>query len=151
MRSTSLRLVATATALALTTGCVSTTLIKSYPSGARIYLDGEPVGTTPFQMSDQKIVGSATRVKLVLDGHEPYEAIIQRNEQFDAGACLGGVLVMFPFLWIMGYKPEHNYELVPFNAARTPATFETTPYAPAQYDRADAPQPRAPERAPASR
>jgi hypothetical protein len=38
---------------------------------------------------------------------------IQRNEQFSVGACIGGVLVLVPFLWIMGYKPDHTYELRP--------------------------------------
>src|SRR5512138_224888 len=113
MRSTPLRIAATVTALAFASGCVSTTVIRSYPPGARVYLDGEPVGTTPYVMSDQKIVGSSTRVRLVMQGYEPHDALVQRNEQFDPGACIGGLLVLFPFLWIMGYKPEHNYELVP--------------------------------------
>ncbi len=120
MRCMSLRVAAAATAFVFASGCASTTLIKSHPPGAKVYLDGEPVGTTPFAMTDQKIVGSATRVKLVLDGHEPYEAIVQRNEQFDVGACVGGVLVLFPFLWIMGYKPEHNYELTPARMTAAP-------------------------------
>jgi hypothetical protein len=147
MRSTSVRLAVALTAVAFASGCVSTTLIKSYPPGARVYLDGEPVGTTPYKMSDQKIVGSSTHVRLVSEGHEPYDAIIQRNERFDVGACVGGLLVYVPFLWIMGYKPEHSYELVPLDAARTPADWETTPYAPTQYDPTSAPQQRSPARA----
>jgi hypothetical protein len=39
--------------------------------------------------------------------------VITRNEQFSVGACIGGVLVLVPFLWIMEYKPEHSYELTP--------------------------------------
>jgi hypothetical protein len=113
MASMSIRVAAAATTLVFASGCASTTLIKSQPSGAKVYLDGESVGRTPHQMTDTKIVGSATRVKLVLEGYEPYEAIIQRNEVFDAGACVGGVLVLVPFLWIMSYKPEHTYELTP--------------------------------------
>lgn len=120
MRSPFLRAAAAATLLAFAAGCSSTTVIKSHPPGAKLYLDGEPVGTTPYVMTDQKIVGSATRVRLVLDGYEPYEAVIQRNEQFDAGACIGGVLVLFPFIWIMGYKPEHNYELTPVRVPLAP-------------------------------
>lgn len=138
MTRTPLRLAAAVTALAFASGCVSTTLIRSHPPGAKIYLDGEPVGTTPYPMSDQKIVGSSTHVRLVLDGYEPYQAVIQRNEQFDAGACLGGVLVMFPFLWIMGYKPEHNYELTPLRTPLAPAQ----PVPPAAPVPAAAPAPR---------
>ncbi len=116
MRTPRIRAAAAATALVFATGCASTTIIKSHPPGAKVYLDGEVVGQTPYPMTDQKIVGSSTHVKLALDGYEPFDAVIQRNEQFDVGPCIGGVLVLFPFLWIMGYKPEHNYELVPARA-----------------------------------
>lgn len=121
MKSVSTRLAALSMAAVFTTGCVSTTLIRSEPSGAKLYLDGEAVGKTPYSMSDTKIVGSSTHVKLVLDGYEPFDANIQRNEVFDAGACIGGLLVLFPFLWIQGYKPQHNYELSPLRPPATPA------------------------------
>jgi len=68
MASMSIRVAAAATTLVFASGCASTTLIKSQPSGAKVYLDGESVGRTPHQMTDTKIVGSATRVKLVLEG-----------------------------------------------------------------------------------
>jgi hypothetical protein len=41
---------------------------------------------------------------------------LSRNEEFNVGACIGGVLVLFPFLWIMNYKPEHTYELTPLQS-----------------------------------
>jgi hypothetical protein len=108
-----LRVVAAATAAVLAGGCVSTTVIKSQPPGAKVYLDGAFVGQTPYEMSDTKIVGSITHVKLHLEGYAESNVLISRNERFDAGACLGGVLVLFPFLWIQGYNPEHVYEMSP--------------------------------------
>ena len=33
-----------------------------------------------------------------------------KNEEFDAGACAGGVFVLVPFLWIQKYKADHIYE-----------------------------------------
>jgi hypothetical protein len=108
-----LRVVAAATVAVLAGGCVSTTVIKSQPPGAKVYLDGAFVGQTPYEMSDTKIIGSTTFVKLRLDGYEESNVLISRNERFDAGACLGGVLVLFPFLWIQGYNPEHVYEMTP--------------------------------------
>jgi hypothetical protein len=120
MKRLATRLSAAALALALASGCASTTLIKSQPSGAKVYLNGEIVGTTPYAMTDTKIIGSSTHVRLVLDGHEPFNTFIQRNEVFNPGACLGGVLVAVPFLWIMDYKPERTYELVPVRPPRAP-------------------------------
>jgi uncharacterized lipoprotein YajG len=32
----------------LLSGCVSTTMIQSNPSNAKLYLNGEPVGRTPY-------------------------------------------------------------------------------------------------------
>jgi hypothetical protein len=102
-----------ALALVAFTGCASTTTIRSNPSGARVYLNGEPVGVTPYTMTDTKMVGSTTSVRLEAPGYETTNGAISRSEEFDVGACIGGVLVLVPFLWIMGYKPEHTFELRP--------------------------------------
>ena len=55
----------------LLTSCASTTMIKSNPSGAKVYLNGEPFGTTPYNHRYTKIVGSTTTVKLEKDGYDP--------------------------------------------------------------------------------
>jgi hypothetical protein len=96
--------------------CASSTIIMSQPPGAKLYLNGEPVGQTPYTMTDTKIVGSTTAVRLELPGFEPSTGVISRNEEFDVGACIGGVFVLFPFLWIMGYKANHTFEMRPLGA-----------------------------------
>jgi hypothetical protein len=101
---------------ALFGACTSATTIVSRPPGARLYLNGEPVGNTPYTMADTRIVGSTTQVRLEMPGFYPTDAVIVRNEEFDVGACIGGVFLLFPFLWIMGYKPMHTFELRPFGA-----------------------------------
>lgn len=95
--------------------CSSTTLIQSKPDGAKLYMDGEPVGTTPYTYSDTKIVGSTTTVRLEKEGFEPVNTMISRNERVDVGAIIGGLFVWIPFLWIMQYKPTHFYEMLPLN------------------------------------
>jgi hypothetical protein len=118
MRATTLRAAAAAATLAVASGCASSTVLRSEPPGAKVFLNGELAGRTPLVMTDTKIVGSITHVRLVLDGYRDTSTFIQRNEQFDPGACLGGVFVYVPFLWIMGYKPEHLYELTPMAPRR---------------------------------
>lgn len=103
--------------LILFTSCVSTTMIQSEPSQAKVYLDGENVGTTPYPMTDTKIVGTCTTVRLVKDGYQDFDATICRNEEVDVGAIVGGILIWIPFLWTMKYKPAHNYELTPLAPA----------------------------------
>jgi hypothetical protein len=93
-------------------GCSSTTTIRSVPSGANLYIDGSMVGKTPYTYSDTKIVGSSTTLRLKKDGFEEANLVMSRSEEFDAGACAGGVFVLVPFLWIEKYKAEHVYELV---------------------------------------
>lgn len=95
------------------TGCASSTIIQSYPSGANIYINNEPVGTTPYKYRDTKVVGSVNYVRLEMNGYEPLDTYFARDEEVDVGAVVGGVFFLFPFLWTMGYKPTHTYELIP--------------------------------------
>jgi len=97
----------------LLASCSSTTMIQSNPSGAKVYLNGEPVGTTPYTHQDTKIVGSLTTVKLEKEGFDPLNTSFSRDEVVDIGAIIGGVFVFVPFLWTMKYKPSHTYELTP--------------------------------------
>lgn len=99
--------------LILFSSCSSTTMIQSEPSGAKVYLNGEPVGTTPYAYSDTKIVGSVNSVELVKDGYAPLNTYFSRDEEVDVGAIIGGLFVLVPFLWTMKYKPVHTYELAP--------------------------------------
>lgn len=97
----------------LLSGCASTTMIRSNPDGAKVYLNEELAGTTPYLHSDTRIVGSTTRVRLEKEGYEALHSSFSRNEEVDAGAIIGGIFFLFPFLWTMKYKPAHTYELVP--------------------------------------
>ncbi len=97
----------------LLTSCASTTMIQSIPDGATLYINDEPVGTTPYLHRDTKIVGSTTRVRLEQEGYKNLNASFSRDEEADAGAIIGGVFFYVPFLWTMKYKPTHTYQLEP--------------------------------------
>lgn len=99
--------------ITLFSSCASTTLIQTNADAADLYLDGERVGITPYTMRDTKIVGSTTAVKIQKDGYQSLNTTISRNEEVDAGAIIGGIFFLFPFLWTMKYKPSHTYELLP--------------------------------------
>jgi hypothetical protein len=112
-----MRLVAAATAVAFSTGCVSTTIIRSEPSGATVYIDGSKEGKTPFTYSDAKLMGATTRIKLKKPGYEDFETFMTRNEEFHPEVCAAGVFFLVPFLWVMGYKPERTFEMTPLQGA----------------------------------
>ncbi|MBN1925122.1 MAG: PEGA domain-containing protein [Prolixibacteraceae bacterium] len=97
----------------LFSGCASTTMIDSYPTGAKLYLDGEPVGTTPYSMTDEKIIGSCTSVKIQKEEFNPFYTDICRDEEPNYKALVGGLFFWPIWFWAMGYKPSHIYELVP--------------------------------------
>lgn len=97
----------------LLSSCASSTMIISEPPGAKVYLNGQRVGTTPYRLTDTKIVGSCTSVELKKEGYEVFYTDICRDERADVGAIIGGVFFLVPFLWTMKYNPEHVYELFP--------------------------------------
>jgi hypothetical protein len=97
--------------------CSSSTLIQSDPSGAKVYMNGEYKGRTPYSHSDTRIVGSTTEIRLEKEGFEPLYTMLSRDESADVGAIIGGIFFLFPFLWTMKYNPVHTYELRPVRTA----------------------------------
>jgi hypothetical protein len=93
--------------------CGSTTMIQSIPSDAKLYMNGEYMGNTPYTYRDTKVVGSSTLVRLEKEGYNPFNTSFSRDEELDVGALIGGVFLLVPFLWIMKYKPFRTYELQP--------------------------------------
>ena len=122
------------TATVLLTSCASSTVLQSTPAGAHVYLNGEAVGVTPYRYQDTKIIGATTDVRLEKEGYATLNTSFSRNEEADVGAIIGGVFLLFPFLWTMKYKPVHSYELQPLpmqmpsvaNQPTTPATYNAS-------------------------
>lgn len=119
--------------------CTSSTLISTRPAGAKLYVNGQYKGVTPYSYSDTKIVGTTTDLRFEQDGYEPLQVPLVRNERADGGAIVGGIFLLFPFLWTMKYDPEHAYELRPLSGsqpavappASTAAPLYGQPFAPA--------------------
>lgn len=99
--------------IVLLSGCTSTTIIRSIPSGADVYINEEYYGTTPATYSDQKITTSTNYVRLELEGYEVLHTTFSRDEEVHVGAIIGGLFFWIPFLWTMQYKPGRTYELTP--------------------------------------
>ncbi|MCE1155883.1 MAG: PEGA domain-containing protein [Bacteroidales bacterium] len=117
------RIIASVLLIAMLSSCASTTLIQTIPSGAKVYIDGSPVGPTPYSLRDSKITGSATSVRIEAEGYETFHTVITKDEEVNVGAIVGGVFFLIPFLWTMQYKPVHTYELQPLKTeASAPAT-----------------------------
>ena len=111
----------------LFTSCASTTMIQSNPSGAKVYLNGEAVGITPYAHRDTKIVGSTTTIKLEKEGFDSLNTSFSRDEEVDVGAIIGGLFILVPFLWTMKYKPLHTYELTSNTGSVKPIIIDVSP------------------------
>jgi hypothetical protein len=114
------------------TGCASTTVLQSQPPGALVKINGVQVGTTPYTHSDTKIVGTTTPIRLEAPGYKPMDVMIQRNEEVDPLALIGGIFLLVPFFWVMRYHPTHMYQLVP-EGAGGPAAAPGAPVPPPAY------------------
>ena len=91
-------------------GCASTTLIKSDPPGAKLYLDGQPQGDTPYLYSDQAVAGTVRTVTLRKEGYKEFTGTIRREKLF-VPALISGIFLLIPFIWILEYPPQYHFEI----------------------------------------
>jgi len=95
-------------------GCTSMTLIQTVPPGAKIYINDELSGETPFTLSDTKIIGATSFIRFEKSGYKSFNTVIVRTEEIDPGPVVCGfIFTPVWWLWAMKYKPVHTYELVP--------------------------------------
>lgn len=116
----------------LFSSCASSTMIRSIPENANLYIDGEPVGTTPYRHTDTKISGSSTEIRIEKEGYEPYYTEIYRLEEPAPGPIIGGFLLapsivgMLLFLWSVKYKSNHTFALVPASSGNPSQDLDRT-------------------------
>ena len=97
------------TALALS-ACTGSTIIRSSDPDARIYVNGEYVGTGEANYSDRKVSFSNNEVELRKPGCQAKVHSFRRNEEPEGGAIFTGILFTVPLLWVTEYKDERTYE-----------------------------------------
>ena len=92
--------------------CSSTTVLTTVPKGAKVYINDEYAGKTPYTYSDSRIIFSTNDVRIEKEGYETLYTTFRRDEEADVGAIVAGVFFVVPFFWAMKYKPTHNYKLM---------------------------------------
>jgi len=104
------KLVALIAAFFFLSGCTCTTLIKSNPPGAKVQVDGKPVGETPYFYTDMAVAGTTRAVTLKKEGYKDYNGYIKR-EKFSVPILIAGIFLIVPFVWILEYPPQYNFEM----------------------------------------
>jgi len=99
----------------LMSGCSSSTMIRSNPSGAKVFINGEQVGRTPYLHVDNRISFMSFNVDIIKEGYEPIYTSIYRDGEFNVGNFVGGLFVWPILLWTMDYTPTHTYDLRPIS------------------------------------
>ena len=99
--------------LLLFTSCASTTTIGVIPRSveAEIYADGKYIGDAPAVLKDSKISGAGTMIAIEAEGYEDYKAYIEKSDHINMGALVGGIFLVVPYIWIMGYEPYYEFYL----------------------------------------
>ena len=99
-------------------GCASSTTISTAPADAKVYIDGQMVGNTPYKHTDTAVSGATKTVILKKDGYQDKQVTI-RKEDAKAGPIIGGIFFLFPFIWTLGYPDSYSFEMNPEVAAGT--------------------------------
>lgn len=104
------KLIVLTAALFFLFGCASATIIKSNPPGAKLYLDEELKGETPYTYQDKSPAGKSRIVTLKKEGYRDFIGQIKRNK-FSPGAFVGGMIFIIPLIWITEYPSEYTFEM----------------------------------------
>jgi len=88
------RSVASMAAAVLLSGCAETAVVRSYPAGARLYLNNQYVGITPaaINIPREQFDAGQYGYRLEQDGYEPIEGTL-RTETC-RGRVVGGVFTL---------------------------------------------------------
>jgi hypothetical protein len=103
-------LICVATTLAALAACSSETSIRVSDPDARIYVNGEYVGTGKGYYSDRKPAFTKQEVAVRKDGCAEQRYTFRRNERPDLGAIVSAYYLALPILWVTQYKDRHAYE-----------------------------------------
>ena len=97
-------------ALVTLAACSSGTNIRVSDPDARIYVNGEYVGTGKGYYSDRKPAFTKQEVAVRKEGCAEQTFTMRRNERPDLGAIVSAYYLALPILWLTQYKDRHAYE-----------------------------------------
>ena len=101
--------------------CSSSTTIRVSDPDARIYVNGEYLGSGEARYTDRKPAFTVQEVTLRKRGCVDESYRFRRNERPDIGAIIGAFLFVVPAAWFTQYKRERAYEFDCFEVAAEPA------------------------------
>ena len=121
--SSSLRkkVVSVALLVAFSSGCTSTTLINTRPTGARVEVDGRYIGDAPASYSETVTAWTRNQVRLTLAGYKQNIGFISADNWVGskvAGSVILGLTCLpligfIGLIWSTEYRPSYDFLLEP--------------------------------------
>jgi hypothetical protein len=110
-------MLACCTALA---GCTESALVRSYPPGSKLYVNGDFVGVTPvvYSVADAKFTGREFPVRIERTGYAPADGVLRK--QTCPGRVAGGVFtlgILFLFRSATCFVSPQDFLLEPLSTA----------------------------------
>ena len=109
------RLAAIALGVLVCTGCAETTLIRSQPPGATLWVNDVMVGATPVEYTCSRAeFAHPQRFRLELQGYQPAEGELRRRVM--PGRIVGGCFslgISLLFKRPTGFRNRYDFALVP--------------------------------------
>jgi hypothetical protein len=96
--------------VAAISACSSGTSIRVSDPDARIFVNGEYIGTGKAHYSDLKPAFTKQEIAIRKEGCAEQQHVMRRNERPDIGAIVSAYWLYLPILWMTQYKPRHAYE-----------------------------------------
>jgi hypothetical protein len=90
-------------------GCATMVRIDSNVPGARVTVNDEFIGNAPAQTSLSDFDFNNYDVVISADGYRAYHG--QLRKEFKVGAFVGGLFLLFPWLWVYGPSPYQTFEI----------------------------------------
>jgi hypothetical protein len=98
------------TCTAALAACSSATHITASDEDARIYVNGDYVGTGDGYYSDRRPAFTTQQVTLRRDGCVEQSYPMRRNERPHYGAIVSAAALALPIFWVAQYDDQHDYE-----------------------------------------
>jgi hypothetical protein len=97
--------------LVTATSCKNHKYITSSPPGAKVIIDGKPVGVTPYAYRDHRPFWSERTVELTKQGYQKHREEISRTETLNPGPLVATFFFFPCALWAGGYRSELHVNL----------------------------------------
>ena len=99
-------------AMFLLEGCLQTSRINTDPPGARVSLNGAPLGKTPVYYSTRAGIPKTYFLEIDKPGYKPVETKVESNYRADISLALllPGIV---PYFFSARLEDEYKYSLIP--------------------------------------